>query len=149
MKTTIITSVFAMLVSTMNLSAKNVITYSNVENNESGVKKEYVTINKETSKPESKGCYLYDRKGNITGKTISVWNGGKGWVNTAKYEYQYTSANKVSGLTYTEWNKETGNWADKSSFIAHIYDENDELLSLEQINIQNMANNDNNFITQK
>lgn len=149
MKITIITSVFAILVSTMNLSAKNRITYTNVESDESGVKKEYVTIDKATSKPESKEYYSYNKDGNIVEKTVSMWNNEKGWVEMAKYEYQYENTNKVSSLTYTEWNKETNGWADKSYFIAHIYDENNDSLSLKYNYIENLANNNNNFISQK
>lgn len=136
MKATILTSVFAVLVSTMNLSARNVMTYSNVENGEFGVKKEYVSINKETSKPESKEYYHYDQNGNIVEKTISIWNDNTGWENLATYAYQYGNANKVAYVAYTKWDKDNARWSEKSDITVHIYDDKDEFLTTKQIQIE-------------
>jgi hypothetical protein len=137
MKATILTSVFAVLVSITNLSARNVMTYSNVESGEFGVKKEYVSINKETSKPESKEYYHNDQNGNIVEKTVSVWNDNAGWENFATYSYQYGDANKVAYVAYTKWDKDNARWSDKSDITVHIYNDKDEFLTTKQIQVEN------------
>lgn len=147
MKTTILTSVFAVLVSVANLSARNVTTYSNVEVNRAGTNKEYVSIDNETSKPVTKELYDYGIDGKLEVKKISKWDDSKGWVNSSKYEYQYNEVGKVSNVTYTKWNEKTNSWSDKSEFLVHIYNENDEILSIKQIQIEN--NIDNTLLTQK
>jgi hypothetical protein len=147
MKATILTSVFAVLVSTMNLSARNVMTYSNVESGEFGVKKEYVSINKETSKPESKEYYHYDQNGNIVEKTVSIWNDNTGWENFATYSYQYGDANKVAYVAYTKWDKDNARWSDKSDITVHIYNDKDEFLTTKQIQVENKTTF--NLISQK
>lgn len=146
MKAIILTSVFAVLVSVANLSARNVKTYSNVETNETGTKKEYVSIDVETSNPLTKELYNYSADGKLEVKKISNWNENKGWVNSAKYEYQYNEVGKVSNVTYTKWNEKTNSWSDKSEFLAHIYNENNEILSIKQIQIEN--NVDSTLLTQ-
>lgn len=147
MKTTILTSVFAVLVSVANLSARNVTTYSNVEVTSSGTNKEYVSIDNETSKPVTKELYDYGIDGKLEVKKISKWDDSKGWVNSSKYEYQYNEVGKVSNVIYTKWNEKTNSWSDKSEFLVHIYNENDEILSIKQIQIEN--NIDNTLLTQK
>lgn len=147
MKTTILTSVFAVLVSITSLNAKNVTTYSNVEMSSSVIKKEYVSLDKSTSTPLTKDVYFYDNKGKLESKNIALWSSEKGWVNAAKYEYQYTDNGKVSNVTYTKWDKGTNSWSDKAEFLAHIYDDNDNILSVEQVLIEN--NVDACFISQK
>ncbi|GAB6123188.1 hypothetical protein JCM30204_43380 [Dysgonomonas termitidis] len=123
----------------MNLGARNIITYSNVESGEFGVKKEYVSINKETSKPESKGYYHYDRKGNIVEKTVSIWNDEKGWENLVTYTYQYGDANKVTYITCTRWDKDNARWSEKSDVTVHIYNDKDEFLTTKRVQVENKA----------
>jgi len=147
MKATILTSVFAALVFSANLSAKNVKTYINAESGEFGSKKEYVSLDNETSKPLTKEYYYYDVDGKIIEKTVSKWNDKSGWVNCGKYEYQYGEGNKVANITFTEWDKKKNSWSDKSDFLVHLYDDNNEFMSVKQIQIDNNA--EYNLVTQK
>lgn len=147
MKAILLTPVFAVLLSVVNVSAKNVKTYSNVETNETGTKKEYVSLDGKTSNPLTKELYDYSIDGKLDMKKISKWDENKGWINNAKYEYQYNEVGKISYVIYTKWNEKTNAWSDKSDFLAHIYNENDEILSIKQIQIEN--NIDNTLLTQK
>ena len=147
MKATFLTSVFAALVLTTNVNAKNVKVYSNNESNENGTLKEFVTLDNETSKPLTKDFYEYDVNGNIQEKTTSEWKDEKGWVNSRKYEYKYGKAGKVASVTYTKWDEKVNNWSDSSDVLVHIYDENDEFLTVKQIQIENSI--DNGFMTLK
>ncbi|WP_029903339.1 DUF3836 domain-containing protein [Prevotella sp. 10(H)] len=137
MNAAILTSVFAVLVSVTNLSAKNVITYSNVESNESGTKKEYVTLDKETAKPLSKEFYHYDEKGNVLEKTTSTWNNEKGWVNSSNYTYIYGENDMLSYVAYTKWDNKAEDWSNKSDILVHVYDENNNFLSVKQMQVNN------------
>jgi hypothetical protein len=148
MKATFLTSVFAVLVATANLNAKDVKVYSNVSSNESGVNKEYVALDEETSKPLSKGTYNYSVDGKIQDKTVSKWQDDKGWVNAGKHEYQYGKSGKISSITYTKWDDKTGRWSSTSSLIINVYNDNDEFLSVKQIQIDNTTD-DHGFISQK
>lgn len=148
MKATLLISVFAALVFSTTVSAKNVKTYINMESNESGIKKEYVSVDAETHKPLTKKYYNYDSEGNIIEKTVSKWNDVSGWVNYGKYEYKYLENGKVANIIYTEWNGKKNTWADKSDFLIHFYDDNGEFLSIRQIKIENSINN-YNLISQK
>ena len=147
MKATFLTSVFAVLVATANVNAKDVKVYSNVSDNENGVNKEYVTLDKETSKPLSKGTYNYSVDGKIQDKTISKWQEGKGWVNAGKHEYQYGKSGKISSITYTKWDEKAGRWASNSDLMVNLYNDNDEFLSVKQIQVEDAVNYD--FISLK
>ena len=147
MKTTILTSVFAVLVSIMNLSAKDVITYSNVENNESGVKKEYVTLDDKTSIPLRKTSYFYDEKGRLLDRTIQKWNDKGGWVNLAKFEYRYNKAGRASMITFTQWNNKKKDWVNKSDIYTYIYNDSNEFLSIKREIVDNKIKNE--LLTQK
>lgn len=147
MKTIILTSVFVVLASTMNINARNVRTYSNVESGEFGVKKEYVSINKETSKPESKEYYHYDKNGNILEKTISIWTNNVGWVNSVRYTYQYGDANKVAYVAYTKWDNDNARWSEKSDITVQIYNDKDEFLTTKKFQVENKVTFD--LISQK
>lgn len=148
MKTIVVTSVFAALVFSASVCAKNVKTYINMESNESGTKKEYVSLDAETQKPLNKEYYNYDSNGNIKEKTISKWNDKSGWVNHSKYEYSYLENGKMANISYTEWNGKKDAWADKFDLLIHFYDDNGEFLSIRQIKIENNMN-DYNLISQK
>ncbi|MDR2954359.1 MAG: DUF3836 domain-containing protein [Prevotella sp.] len=146
MKATFLTTVFAALVLTTSVNAENVKTYNNVESNELGTTKEYITVDSETLAPLTKETYVYDLNGNMTEKKVSKWGNNKtGWINSSKYEYTYTISGKVANITFTEWNGKKNNWADTSEFLVHVYNDNNELLSIDQIQI----NNSDKFITQK
>ncbi|SBW01787.1 DUF3836 domain-containing protein [uncultured Dysgonomonas sp.] len=147
MKTTILTSVFAVLVSIMNLNAKDVITYSNMENNELGVKKEYVTLDDKTSIPFKKTSYFYDEKGRLLERTIQKWNDKGGWINLAKFEYRYNKSDKASVITITKWNNKQKDWANKSSIYTYIYNDSNEFLSIKQETVDNKIKDE--LLTQK
>lgn len=147
MKTTILTSVFAVLVSIMNLNAKDVITYSNMENNELGVKKEYVTLDDKTSIPFKKTSYFYDEKGRLLERTIQKWNDKGGWINLAKFEYRYNKSDKASVITLTKWDNKQKDWANKSSIYTYIYNDSDEFLSIKQETVDNKIKDE--LLTQK
>ena len=147
MKAIFLTTVLSALSFSANMNADNVKTYSNIESGEFGTKKEYVSVESKTSKPLKKEFYHYDADGRIQEKTISKWSDEKGWENAGKYEYQYNETGKVANVIYTEWNKKDGNWSDKAYFLVHVYDENNEFLSIEQLEINTTASN--NHITLK
>lgn len=149
MKTTILISVFAVLVSTMNLNAKGIATYSNVETNESGVKKEYIKVNEETSTPIEKVNYVLDNNGNVLSRTFSVWKSNKGWVNCIIYNYQYNETNKIANVTYTKWDEKKGIWSDKTDISVYVYDNNNQFLYVRHETRGTDMNNSNDFITLK
>ena len=122
MKATILTSVFVALFSAANLNAKDVKTYTNNESGEFGTKKEYVSVDKETLKPTTKEFYYYDVNGRIVEKTVSKWSDEKGWENIGLYEYQYNENGNVANVIYTE----RADQSDKTYFLVHQYDENNE-----------------------
>lgn len=145
MKATILTSVFAVLVSVTNLNAKNVKVYSNVESNEEGAKKEMVMLDSKTSAPVSQNVYVYDANGNIVEKTVNKWSDEKGWAAAGKYEYVYNEQGKVANLTYTKWNNKSDDWARESQLFVHVYDDNNELIAVNEVKVSDA----DNFITQK
>lgn len=145
MKATILTSVFAVLVSVTSVSAKDGKVYSNVECNESEVKKELIVLDSKTSAPLNQNVYIYDVDGNIQEKVVSKWIEDKGWVSTAKYEYTYNEQGKVANLTYTKWDKKSDTWAADSQLFVHVYDESSELIAVNELSV----NNANGLISQK
>lgn len=147
MKAIFLTSVFAALILSTNVDAKNVKTYINMDSNEFGVKKEYISIDIETSKPLTKEFYDYDSNNNIIEKTISKWDEKTGWKNCGKYEYNYFENGKVANITFTEWDNQKSIWSEKSNFLIHLYNENGDFLSVKQIEIDN--NSDYNLVSLK
>jgi len=144
MKATLLTSVFVALFFSANLNANNVKTYSNIESGEFGTKKEFVSVKSETLEPLKKENYCYDTTGRLSEKTISKWSYEKGWENVGRYEYRYNETGNVASVIYTEWNKVDNDWASKEYFLVHVYNENDEFLSVEQFEI---GTTNNNYIT--
>ncbi|MDU1891787.1 MAG: hypothetical protein E6767_13960 [Dysgonomonas sp.] len=140
MNATILTSVFAVLVSITNLSAQNVKVYSNTENSEAGVKKELVTLDNKTSAPLGQNIYVYNTDGNIQEKVVNKWVESKGWVSIGKYEYQYNEVGNVANLTYTKWDDKKNNWADESQFLVHVYNDNNELISINELKVSSVQN---------
>lgn len=141
MKAIFLTSVLVALFFSANLNANNVKTYSNEQSGEFGIKKEYISVEKETLKPLKKEYYQYDTTGRLLEKTVSKWSYEKGWENTGRYEYQYNETGKVANVIYTEWNKQSNDWAEKACFLVHVYDDNNEFLSIEQFEINTTNNN--------
>lgn len=132
MKATILTTVFAALVLSINVNAQNVNRYSNVETTEFGTKKEYILVDSETLTPQTKKYYSYDAEGKMIEKVISRWDGiDNGWVNVSKYEYSYVDAdsNLISLVAYTKWNKTSKDWSSESDLLVNVYDENNNYLA--------------------
>lgn len=148
MKTTILISVFAALVLSVNINAKNVKTYVNIEDRKSNLEKEYISLDKETLKPVVKEYYLYDSAGNIQEKIVSKWSDKSGWTNRFKYAYNYQENGRVANITFTEWNAKKSRWSDKSDFLIHLYDDNGEFLSVQKMKVDNDMS-DSNLISQK
>lgn len=148
MKATILISVFASLIFSVNINAKNVKTYVNIEDRKSSLEKEYISLDKETLKPILKEYYLYDYAGNIQEKMVSKWSDRRGWINYFKYAYSYLENGKVANVTFTEWDTQKNTWSDKSDFLIHLYDDNGEFLSVKKIEIDNNMD-DFNLVSQK
>lgn len=132
MKATILTTVFAAFVLSINVNAQEVKTYSNVETTELGTLKEYISVDSETLAPLAKEIYSYDAEGKIVEKVISKWNGSKlSWENVSKYEYTYGNADSdiVTLVAYTKWNKSNKVWSDESEFMVNVYDENNNFMA--------------------
>lgn len=110
------------------------------------LKKEFVSVESKTLEPLKKESYNYDVTGRLTEKTISKWSYEKGWENTGRYEYQYNETGNVANVIYTEWNKQDNDWASKEYFLVHVYNENNEFLSIEQLEI---STTNSNYITLK
>jgi len=146
MKAIFLTTVLSAFFFSANLNANNVKTYNNVETGEFGTKKEFISVESETLKPLKREYYFYNPEGRIVEKTISSWSDQKGWVNAGRYEYQYNETGKVANVIFTEWNKKDANWSEKAYFLVHVYDENNEFLSIEQLEINTTKNN---YITLK
>lgn len=146
MKAAVLTSVVA-LVFAVNVNAKNVKTYSNVTNEESGVKKEYTTFKNDNSQPLSKVSYQYDNDGCIQEKVVSKWNNEKGWVDSEKYSYKYNESGQVETLAYTKWDTKKNTWSNKSDVLLYGYNTNNEFSSIDQIEVKKEA--EYKYISQK
>lgn len=131
MKATILTSVVA-LVFAVNVSANNGKTYTNVENEGTGVKKEYTTFKSDNSKPLSKTTYHYDSNGNVREKALSKWDTEKGWVEIQKYTYEYNETGQLATLAYTKWENKGNTRSEKSDVYVYNYDSNNEFISMNQ-----------------
>lgn len=132
MKATILTTVFAALVLSINVNAQEIKTYSNVESTDSGTTKEYISVDSETLAPLTKEIYSYDAEGKIIEKVISKWSDSDAeWANTSKYEYTYGSSDSelVAHVAYTKWSKSSNAWSDESEFMVNIYDENNNFMA--------------------
>ncbi|WP_081852565.1 DUF3836 domain-containing protein [Prevotella sp. 10(H)] len=126
MKTTILTSVFAVLVSIMNVSAQNVNVLSNISNDETGTKKEYITVDKAYA-PLTKVYYFYDVNGNLKERTTSVWNNEKGWENRITYSYEYEIDNTLAYVAFKKWDNNTNNWSNNPEVIMNERIDNEYL----------------------
>lgn len=133
MKTIFLTSVFAVLLSTTNLNAKEIKTYSNVETNESGTLKEYVRLKEKTLIPKERICYFYNKKGDILMRTFSTWKNDKGWINCSKYEYKYSETGKVESVSYIRWDSIKERWIENDSITVYLGEENKYILSAENM----------------
>lgn len=132
MKATILTTVFAAFVLSINVNAQDVKTYSNVESNELGISKEFISVDSETLAPLTKEFYSYDAEGKMVEKVISKWGGSDaGWINTSKYEYTYgdTNSDLVTLVAYTKWDKTNKDWSEESEFLVNIYDEDSNYMA--------------------
>ncbi|MDH6308973.1 hypothetical protein M2451_001569 [Dysgonomonas sp. PFB1-18] len=147
MKAIILTSVFAALTFTADLNARNVKTYINEEQTALGLNKEYISVDKNSQRPETRTNYMYDADGRMTKKTISRWIDEAGWVSVSKIEYNYGEGDLVSYATHTKWDKNTENWSTKSDCQINIYGSNNELLTIKRMEID--SNIRTNLITQK
>lgn len=147
MRTIVLTSVLAALLSVASLSAKNpdVKVYSNVETTEIGCVKEYISYNEKISQVIDKYSYQYDADGNMEKKTFYKWDNEAGWVSIKKYDYVYNNKGNIDYMTFTEWDNKIGNWSLKGEQFIHIYDNNGVLTAIKQIQV----NENENFMANK
>lgn len=145
MKAIVLTSILAAFLSISNLSAANpnVKVYSNIETTEDGCVKEFISYNEKTSKVIDKSVYQYDASGNMQNKTIYTWSNETGWVSVKKYDYSYNGEGSIEYMTFTEWDNKAGNWSSEKELMAHIYDNEGNLIGVEKTKI------DNSYIAQK
>jgi hypothetical protein len=138
MKAIILTSVLVALFSLSNIYAGNSTgkIYSNIENNEFGCVKEFVTVDSKTSIAKAKSVYVYDVDGILQTKVLYRWSNTAGWVGTQKYEYEY-SGEKVVALIYTEWDKNISIWSAKAECLTYVYNINGELLTVVRTQVGN------------
>jgi hypothetical protein len=141
MKAIILTSVLVALFSFSNIYAVNSTdkVYSNIESNEFGCVKEFITVDSETSIAKSKVVYVYDVDGILQTKVLYRWSNTAGWVGIQKYEYKF-SCKKVVTMIYTEWDKNIDTWSAKAEYLTHIYNINGELLTVVRTQVDNNSN---------
>jgi len=133
MKTSIITSVLAIFVSVMSLSAGNPMkVYENVEMTDAGTKKEYVVYNEKISCAESKTVYIYNDNGNLDNKTSYKWDKTKGWAVVNEYNYKYNADGRITYLTFTKWDNNKPVQMDQ---LVHIYDNDGNFMAVEKIDL--------------
>lgn len=139
MKATVLTTILVAFLSIVNVSASEPKTkiYNNIETTENGCIKEYTFINLETLSPEKKSVYEYNAEGLLLTKTEYKWKSEGGWAGFQKYEYEYNQNNKLTYLTHTEWDSKLNTWSETSKQLAHLYDENGQLLTVKEIQIAN------------
>lgn len=131
-----IISIIAFL-SSINLSAQDVVTYSNIDKTDSECKKEYITYAKDSSAPIKKMVYIENQDGQLVSKEVYKWENGA-WEGINKMEYKYNVDSKPSIFIYTKWNKKNQTWSDKSEFLSYRYNSNGELLATIQTTISNI-----------
>ncbi|MBB4034383.1 hypothetical protein GGR21_000268 [Dysgonomonas hofstadii] len=134
MKTLIISSVLAALVSVASLSAGNPKTtvYENIETTDAGVKKEYISYNTKISQGENKIVYIYNSNGVLASKTVYNWNTEKGWVILKNYDYKYNVDGKLAYLNFTKWENNRSVQAEQ---LIHIYDNEGNFMAVEKIDL--------------
>lgn len=132
MRTTILTSLLVVLLSVANVyagSPKNRV-YSNNDDKS----KEYVTVDKETSKVLNKAVYKYSTDGSLQERVLYKWVDKEGWVGVQKYSYEYNNKRQVVNIAYTTWDQGISTWSLQSQHLQHIYDAQGELLAVVQVN---------------
>lgn len=147
MKTFILTTILASLLSITNLSAgkPHRVVYKNVKTTETGYIKEYITYIEETSQIIDKIAYECDMNGNVHRRTFYKWDNRDGWKTIQKYEYAYNDERKVTCITHTKWDKKAKDWSAKEEKLNHIYNNEGRLIAVNQIEINNLSE----FLIQK
>lgn len=137
MKTIILTTILAGILSIANLSAQESanVTLCNTEITTTGSVKEYVTYNKETSEIINKITYQYDAANNIQKRTLYKWDNNEGWKAAQKYEYTYNNKKQVASVVHTKWDKKMKNWSNKADQLNHIYNTDGELMAVNRIQV--------------
>ncbi|MFV0419023.1 MAG: hypothetical protein ACK5KT_09875 [Dysgonomonas sp.] len=147
MKTFILTTILASLLSITSLSAKkpHEVVYKNVKTTEMGYIKEYITYNEETSQIIDKISYQCDEEGNIQKRIFYKWDNRDGWRAFHKYEYAYNDEKQITCITHTKWDKKTKDWSTKEEKLNHIYNNDGRLVAVNQVQINNFSE----FLIQK
>ncbi len=140
MKTNIFLSLLvAAFLFTVNAGASNPEkkVLNNVETTELGDVKEMISLNKDTSEPETKVVYYYNPAGELQKKIMYKWSAKKGWTGYRKYDYVYNDKGLVSNMIYTEWDKKAETWSNKSVQHIHVYDDNGKFFAMKKIDDYN------------
>ncbi|MBS5796745.1 MAG: DUF3836 domain-containing protein [Dysgonomonas mossii] len=132
MRTTILTSLLVVLLSVANAYAGSPKT--RVYSNNDDKTKEYVTVDKETSKVLDKTVYKYSTDGSLQERVLYKWVDKEGWVGVQKYSYEYNNKGQVVDIAYTTWDQGISTWSLQSQHLQHIYDAQGELLAVVQVN---------------
>lgn len=135
MKTSILLSVFAILIATMSLSAGNVKTYTNHYSDDKQIVKEFTRIEQDSNQPLQKEIYTYATDGKMLSKETFKWSGRKGWEGILCTEYQYSENMKVDKLRFTKWDKVTNGWSENAEELSYYYSDKDELILVDHSQI--------------
>ncbi len=140
MKTKIfILAIAASFISTLGLTAQNKL-FSNVETRENETIKELTLFDENTSKPLFKKVHHYDLSGTRQKTSLFEWDAKEGWVESRTYTYKY-SDNKIASINFAKKDKKNGKWLPLVYNIIYSYDKDGELLSMENIMVENIIDN--------
>lgn len=142
MRTILLTSIFALFLSSINISASTQkLKYSNIQTTENGTIKEYVTYDNLQSKAVDKTVYIFDKDENLLDRTVYKWDDNAGWVKMQKHNYSYDNEGKITYFTFSKWDNKQNI---ESKEFTHLYDNEGNLLSI----IESKKSN-SNLMTQR
>lgn len=138
MKTRILTSVLLIVIMLVcfNVCAQNKVVYDNIESYGAYIKKEFISVDKNTNTPLSKRVYLYNEKDQRVETIEYIWRNdlSAGWEALRKYEYEYSDNDLLIYTICSQWDSWKSKWSDNVEQITYNYNENGELIDVDKIN---------------
>lgn len=80
----------------------------------------------------------YDNNGNLSERILSVWDSKQSkWINSRKYQYEYTLDGQLQMLSYTTYNESAKIWENDIKYAMYTYNNEGHLQSIDYLNIGN------------
>lgn len=96
----------------------------------SGYTKEIILMDRDRLTPLKKVVYNYTTQGYLTERVVYGYNWRRIAVALCKVECNYDEKNNPASLIFTKWDKNAGQWSDKSEQTAYYYNAKGDVMAM-------------------